>query len=673
MSATAPTKPATPTPTEKNSKTINARPATNRKYATHGESSVCASCALETELAEVDLARRLAHLRAVQLDDLDRRQLHRAARGLDRPAVEQPDELEQRRRLRGHVLQRRVDGERRVVVADRVDRTEMRARRDRGEVGRAREQRGRAARAAAGRPDPHRDRHGRVREVVRATRSTSMSIAPDASSWNTTTDECTRSASRNDERMSAAFAGSIKPLTCTTSMRPVAHVLRAGDRAERRQRSARSRPAPREDDATARVSRSTRLVRWSNGGGRFLLDLPRRHRRRQGRRREDHRHGRARRHRGPRRPVGADRRGRGQVGPARDVRRARARLRRDRPRARRSGPASSRPTPRSSTTSSSHGMKRISKRLAASGALDVVATAVPGMKDILVLGKVKSIEESRAADLVIVDAPAAGHAVTFLLSARGLLDAVRVGPIRKQAQDVVSLISDPERCQVMLVTLRRGDAGERSRSTPRSRSRTAPVSRSDRSSSTGASRRCRSRSPRTRPRSSTTRAPCDRFVSATRSRRPRARGRVPRGTTRAPARTDRTAPRAAAAAADRAAVRVQPRHHPRATRHARRRVHARNRAAVTIRIDELVDDRRVVICCGTGGVGKTTTAAVLALEGARRGPQRVRRDDRSRAPARRRARHRAPHQRSDRDRPRAVGRHRRRRATTSFRAVACRR
>jgi len=101
----------------------------------------------------------------------------------------------------------------------------------------------------------------------------------------------------------------------------------------------------------------------------------------------------------------------------------------------------------------SHGMKRISKRLAASGALDVVATAVPGMKDILVLGKVKSLEESGVADLIIVDAPAAGHAVTFLLSARGLLDAVRVGPIRKQAQDVVSLISDPDRCQVMLVTL----------------------------------------------------------------------------------------------------------------------------------------------------------------------------------------------------------------------------
>jgi anion-transporting ArsA/GET3 family ATPase len=38
-----------------------------------------------------------------------------------------------------------------------------------------------------------------------------------------------------------------------------------------------------------------------------------------------------------------------------------------------------------------------------------------------------------------------------------------------------------------------------------------------------------------------------------------------------------------------------------------------------VKLEELVTDRQVVICCGTGGVGKTTTAAVLALEGARRG------------------------------------------------------
>lgn len=100
-----------------------------------------------------------------------------------------------------------------------------------------------------------------------------------------------------------------------------------------------------------------------------------------------------------------------------------------------------------------HGLKRISNRLAQTGALDMVATATPGIKDVLVLGKVKQLERSGAADLILIDAPAAGHAITFLRSARGLLDAVRVGPIETQAQDVLDLITDPARCQVMLVTL----------------------------------------------------------------------------------------------------------------------------------------------------------------------------------------------------------------------------
>jgi anion-transporting ArsA/GET3 family ATPase len=107
----------------------------------------------------------------------------------------------------------------------------------------------------------------------------------------------------------------------------------------------------------------------------------------------------------------------------------------------------------------SHGLRRISKRLTSSGTLDVVATAVPGIKDILVLGKVKQLEsqsatgQDGAADFIVVDAPAAGHAVTFLASAYGLVDAAAVGPIRAQALDVVALLRDPDRCQVMLVTL----------------------------------------------------------------------------------------------------------------------------------------------------------------------------------------------------------------------------
>ena len=100
-----------------------------------------------------------------------------------------------------------------------------------------------------------------------------------------------------------------------------------------------------------------------------------------------------------------------------------------------------------------HGLQRVSKRLVRSGVVDVVATAIPGIRDVLVLGKVKQLEQGRVADLVIVDAPATGHAMTFLTSASGLLDAARSGPVRTQAADVVELLSDPTRCRVLLVTL----------------------------------------------------------------------------------------------------------------------------------------------------------------------------------------------------------------------------
>ena len=100
-----------------------------------------------------------------------------------------------------------------------------------------------------------------------------------------------------------------------------------------------------------------------------------------------------------------------------------------------------------------HGMKRISKRLTASGALDVVSTAVPGHQGHPRARQGQAARTRGANDLLVLDAPAAGHAVTFLTSAAGLLDAARVGPIRAQAQDVVDLLSDPARCQVILVTL----------------------------------------------------------------------------------------------------------------------------------------------------------------------------------------------------------------------------
>jgi anion-transporting ArsA/GET3 family ATPase len=100
-----------------------------------------------------------------------------------------------------------------------------------------------------------------------------------------------------------------------------------------------------------------------------------------------------------------------------------------------------------------HGLRRVSKRLVSSGVVDVVSSAIPGIRDVLVLGKVKQLERDQVADLIVVDAPATGHAITFLTSAAGLVNAARGGPLRSQATDVVELLSDPARCRVILVTL----------------------------------------------------------------------------------------------------------------------------------------------------------------------------------------------------------------------------
>ncbi len=100
-----------------------------------------------------------------------------------------------------------------------------------------------------------------------------------------------------------------------------------------------------------------------------------------------------------------------------------------------------------------HGLGRVAKRLATSGVIDVVATAAPGIDDIVVLGKIKQLEQSGSYDLIVVDGPAAGHAITFLMAPANLLKLVRGGPIHSQAVEVADLLNDPARSQVILVTL----------------------------------------------------------------------------------------------------------------------------------------------------------------------------------------------------------------------------
>jgi anion-transporting ArsA/GET3 family ATPase len=105
-------------------------------------------------------------------------------------------------------------------------------------------------------------------------------------------------------------------------------------------------------------------------------------------------------------------------------------------------------------------MKRVSKVLTHSHFVDYITTAAPGLKDILVLGKIWYLEQGRSArgapprfDTIILDAQAAGHVRSFLAAPTGLSDAVKLGPIRRQSDWLLKMLRDPRRTRVHLVTL----------------------------------------------------------------------------------------------------------------------------------------------------------------------------------------------------------------------------
>ena len=103
------------------------------------------------------------------------------------------------------------------------------------------------------------------------------------------------------------------------------------------------------------------------------------------------------------------------------------------------------------------GLARLAKRLVSTGVVDVVASAAPGIDDLLVLGKVKHLAGLAGPegphDLVIVDGPAAEHAMSLLRSPAGIATTIRGGPLRSQAIEIRDLLRDPHRSRLVLVTL----------------------------------------------------------------------------------------------------------------------------------------------------------------------------------------------------------------------------
>jgi anion-transporting ArsA/GET3 family ATPase len=85
-------------------------------------------------------------------------------------------------------------------------------------------------------------------------------------------------------------------------------------------------------------------------------------------------------------------------------------------------------------------------------AFDFVATAAPGVREILTVGKLCYEVRERHYDLVVVDAPASGHIIGQLAAPQAINDLVKVGLIRSQTDWMLEILSDHQQTGLVAVT-----------------------------------------------------------------------------------------------------------------------------------------------------------------------------------------------------------------------------
>lgn len=84
------------------------------------------------------------------------------------------------------------------------------------------------------------------------------------------------------------------------------------------------------------------------------------------------------------------------------------------------------------------------------GAVEFATTLAPGLRDVILTGKIKECVSRRdksdrhVYDAVVVDAPPTGRVVTFLNVTQAMADLARRGPIHTQASGVINLLHSPD-------------------------------------------------------------------------------------------------------------------------------------------------------------------------------------------------------------------------------------
>ncbi|MDQ2838361.1 MAG: ATPase [Actinomycetota bacterium] len=104
-----------------------------------------------------------------------------------------------------------------------------------------------------------------------------------------------------------------------------------------------------------------------------------------------------------------------------------------------------------------YNIKRGGSVLRKMGAIDFVTTIAPGLRDVLLTGKVKeAVTRTRGGrpdfDAVVLDAPPTGRVVQFLQATHEVAGLTKIGPIHRQSTGVIDLLHSA-RTHIHLVTL----------------------------------------------------------------------------------------------------------------------------------------------------------------------------------------------------------------------------
>ena len=79
--------------------------------------------------------------------------------------------------------------------------------------------------------------------------------------------------------------------------------------------------------------------------------------------------------------------------------------------------------------------------------------AVPGLNELLLLGKIWHLQTQEDFDCLIIDAPASGHSQSLLEVPDVAFKAIRVGPLAENSKRISELLKDPKRCGLIWCTL----------------------------------------------------------------------------------------------------------------------------------------------------------------------------------------------------------------------------